>query len=250
MIFKRFFTQKQQKTGTADIHLQVDIHSHLIPGIDDGSQSIAESLDILRAFEQKGFKKVITTPHIMGDFYKNTPEIILGGLSQLKSAMSAEKLSIRLEAAAEYYLDEFFLKDLKEEKQFMTFGKNYLLFELPYINAPIHMDEAIFLMQSQGYKPVLAHPERYQFYHGKSEKIKELKAKGVLLQLNTNSLTGYYSKPAKKMAEKLLKDNQIDFLGSDVHNMKHFHSMADCLSGKWAKVLASKHFLNNSLLNA
>ncbi len=228
--------------------IKVDIHSHLIPGIDDGVKTVQESIDILRYFSKLGFSKVITTPHIMGDFYKNTPDIIKSGLEVVKEALKKEDFKIIIDAAAEYYLDEYFMKNLKSGKALMTLGDSYLLFELPYSNPPIQLNEAIFIMQSQSYKPILAHPERYLFYQGNIDKIKMLKEKGVLMQINLNSLLGYYSKPAKKLAENMIKENLVDFVGTDVHNMKHMESIDKCITGKWGTRLASMTLKNNSLL--
>jgi protein-tyrosine phosphatase len=246
-MFKNLFRQKTKGNISG---IKVDMHSHLIPGIDDGTQSIDQSLEIIKKFRDLGYEKIITTPHIMGDFYKNTPENIGQGLQLLKEAISKNHISISIEAAAEYYLDEFFVKDLKSEKKLLTFGKNrILLFELPFISPPIQMDEAIFIMQTQGYKPLLAHPERYQFYQGNINDLKKLREKGVLLQINLSSLLGYYSKPAEKLAKSLIDNDMVDFVGSDIHNIRQMDFIENCLCGKWGKKLARLVLQNNTLLD-
>ncbi len=244
-MFSNLFRKNQSNYVST---IKVDLHSHLIPGIDDGVKTVEESIKILKKFEELGFEKVITTPHIMGDFYKNTPENIRAGLQKVTEAAQKENINIRIDAAAEYYLDEFFIQDLKANKEMLTLDGKYLLFELPYINPPIQMDEAIFIMQSQGYKPILAHPERYQFYHGNLDKVIQLREKGVYMQININSLIGYYSKPVEKMVKKMIKNNVVDFIGSDVHNYKHAEILKKSLRGKWAKKLDSLGLKNNSLL--
>lgn len=228
--------------------IKVDLHSHLIPGIDDGVKTIEDSIAILKKFEELGFKKIITTPHIMGDFYKNTPEGIQAGLQKVKEAAQRENIDIKIEAAAEYYLDEFFVMNLKSDKELLTLDGKHLLFELPYINPPIHMDETLFILQSKGYIPVLAHPERYQFYHGHLDKIRVLKEKGIKMQININSLIGYYSKPVEKMAVKMIKNNLVDFIGSDVHNYRHVELLSKSLTGNRAKQLDEIGLKNNTLL--
>ncbi|MEQ8360884.1 MAG: CpsB/CapC family capsule biosynthesis tyrosine phosphatase [Cytophagales bacterium] len=244
-MFSNFFGSNKKSFKST---IKVDLHSHLIPGIDDGVKTIEESLSILRKFENLGFKKVITTPHIMGDFYKNTPEIIRSGLMEVQEAADKENLNLEIEAAAEYYLDEYFIKILKKNEEILTLTGNYLLFELPYINQPIHMEEAIFMMQSQGYKPVLAHPERYQFYQGQLDKLVALREKGVHMQLNLNSIIGYYSRPVEKMAKNMIKKNMVDFVGSDVHNLKHAELLEKSLGSKHIRKLNSSYLKNNSLL--
>ncbi len=163
---------------------------------------------------------MITTPHILSDGSPNTPEIILGGLEKVRVALKTEGIPIEIEAAAEYYLDFDFERKLKEQK-LLTFGKNYLIFEVSYVNAPDNLDSIIFQIQTSGYKPVLAHPERYPFWSRNFEKYEQLKEKGVLLQLNMNSVTGYYSKETRNTAEQLIEKNMVDFLGSDCHHSGH-----------------------------
>src|SRR4051812_1170882 len=169
-----------------------DIHSHFIPGIDDGSKTIEESVEMITEMYNLGYKKVITSPHIMGDFYRNTPEIILSGLENVRAALKQANIPIVVEAAAEYYLD-FDLERKLDEGELLTFGNKNLLFEVSYMNAPENLLHFIFKLQTMGYIPVLAHPERYNFWHNDFAKYQDLVEKGVKLQLNINSLTGYYS---------------------------------------------------------
>ncbi|MBI4947894.1 MAG: capsular biosynthesis protein [Bacteroidetes bacterium] len=217
----KLFGKSTKTSEAADLAvLKCDVHSHFIPGIDDGAQTMEDSVALIREFYNLGYKKVITTPHILSDGYKNTPEIILGGLEKVRVALKHENIPIQIEAAAEYYIDFDFDRKLEQEK-LLTFGKNYLLFEVSYLNPPDNLETIIFKLQMSGYKPVLAHPERYNFWHNKFEKYESLKEKGVLLQMNINSLTGYYGDETKKISEQLIEKNMIDFLGSDCHRMDH-----------------------------
>ncbi|WP_308701863.1 tyrosine-protein phosphatase [Pontibacter ummariensis] len=211
----------------------VDMHSHILPGIDDGSESIEQSLELVRAMKELGYRKLIMTPHIMSDFYRNTPEIIREKLALLRQAVAAEGIEMELDCAAEYYLDEGFLEKLEEGEELLTFGDNYLLFETSFLNEPLNLREAIFKMRAKGYKPVLAHPERYTYFYGKFEELVALREHGVLFQPNLNSLTGYYSPGAKNIAERLVENGLVDFLGSDAHGLKHTNTLQ--------KVLYSKH---------
>ncbi|MBI4930747.1 MAG: hypothetical protein HY841_08295 [Bacteroidetes bacterium] len=208
--------------------LKCDVHSHFIPGIDDGAQTMEDSISLIKSFHDLGYKKVITTPHILADGYPNTSEIILRGLEKVRVALKTEGIPIQIEAAAEYYIDFDFGRKIEQEK-LLTFGKsapnktsgNYLLFEISFLNPPDNLEQIIFKLLTSGYKPVLAHPERYNFWHHKFEKYEQLKEKGLLFQLNINSLTGYYSYETKKVAEHLIEKNMIDFLGSDCHHSGH-----------------------------
>lgn len=200
--------------------LKTDMHSHLIPGIDDGSKSMEDSIAMIREFKSLGYEKVITTPHIMSDFYKNTPEIILPGKDQLVKVLKDNGISIEFEAAAEYYLDENLEAKIKS-KNLLTLGDNYVLFELPFMSEPPNLASIIFELQTNGYKPILAHVERYGYWYENFEKYQELHDQGVYLQLNILSLIGHYSPETKKIAEKLIENNLISFLGSDCHNSRH-----------------------------
>jgi protein-tyrosine phosphatase len=227
--------------------LNTDVHSHFIPGIDDGAQTIEDSVNLIRHFYEAGYKKVITTPHIMSDAYRNTPEIILGGLEKVRAALKENQIPIEIEAAAEYYIDYDFEQKIEEGK-LLTFGKNYVLVELSFVNAPDNLNTIFFKLQTNGYKPVLAHPERYTFWHNNFEKYEEIRDKGVLLQLNINSLTGHYSPGTKKIAEQMIDANLIDFLGSDCHHAGHAELMTHVVFQKSLhKLLGSGKLLNTTL---
>ena len=201
------------------------MHSHLLPGLDDGAETIEHSLELLQALRALGYRKLVITPHIMGDFYKNTPEGIRAALQLLREAAAGAGLGdVELECAAEYYLDEFLGRKLADGTEMLTFGgdKRYLLFETSYMNEPLNLFDIIFELKAQGYTPVLAHPERYTYFYGRFAEIERLRRDyGVLLQVNLNSLAGYYSPAAKKVAEQLIDGGLVDFVGTDTHHLRH-----------------------------
>jgi tyrosine-protein phosphatase YwqE len=241
------FRDKKATYGTVS-PLTVDMHSHLLPGIDDGVQTFEQSIDILRGFEKLGYKKLIITPHIMSDFYRNTPEIILNKLDQLSDIIRQLSIDISLEAAAEYYLDEFFVRKLETKAPLLTFGNRYLLFETSFINYSPYMEHAIFLMLSNGYKPVLAHPERYGYLYGHFHKLEDWHSKGVLMQINSGALTGYYGPHAKAIAEQLIEKQMVSFIGSDCHHNRHFNAHYKAQETEnYVKALSMNVILNNTL---
>lgn len=224
----------------------VDMHSHLIPGIDDGAKSIEDSLVLIKELVGMGFNKLYTTPHIMSDYFRNTPEIILGGLEKVREAIKLEGINIEIQAAAEYYIDDGFLKKLDSDK-LLTIGDNYLLFEISYINCPDNIEDIIFRMQVQGYKPIMAHPERYPFWHNNFDQYRTFRDQGVLLQLNLNSLSGYYGYEAKKIGEKLVESEMVDLVGTDCHHLKHVEGLKRGLKEKSLKKLIETNLLNKHL---
>lgn len=224
-----------------------DIHSHLIPGIDDGSKSIEESLKLVNELCELGYKKIITTPHIMTDYYRNTPEIILSGLEKLKKEIEELKIPIEIEAAAEYYVDHAFLQKIEEGK-LLTLGDNFVLFELSYLSPPQAIETIIFNLQTSGYKTILAHPERYQYWNNNFEAYEKLKDRDVFFQLNINSLSGEYSPITQKVAEKLIQNNMIDFVGTDCHGIRHIERLHKALENKHLiQLIESGKLLNNKM---
>lgn len=237
----------QTRSSNGNYPLVIDLHSHLIPNIDDGSDSMKESVGMIRELYALGYRKIITTPHIMSHRFPNSAEIILDGLAKLKAELIRQGVDIVVEAAAEYYLDEH-LGKLIAEKKILTFGKNYLLFELSYNVKPLNLENLVALMQANGYQPVLAHPERYQYMRRDFKVYEKLKASGVLFQVNINSLGGFYASEAKKTAMKLSDKGMIDFLGSDAHSMRHLQAMAQTIkTDTFTKIFNANTIRNNTL---
>ena len=228
--------------------LKVDIHSHLIPGIDDGAQSMEESLILLRGLEEIGYKKVITTPHIMLDAYKNNRKIILSGLDDLRRVAKEEEIALEIDAAAEYYLDDGFL-DLLKEGNMLTFADDHLLFETSYVAKPMQLEEMIFAIGAAGYKPVMAHPERYRYVKDPEKEYGRLKELGVMFQVNLNSFGGGYGKQAQGQALFLSQHGMIDLLGSDTHHKKHVSSLGKVIqSERYSEIFENNTILNDTLL--
>jgi protein-tyrosine phosphatase len=224
----------------------VDMHSHLIPGIDDGAKTMDETIAMLAKFEHLGYRKVITTPHIMSEVYNNTPEIILEGLEMVRSEIKKHGLKIQIDAAAEYYFDDY-LVDLVKKREVMTFGDQYVLVEFSFHTPPVYDDTLFFEMQMARYKPVLAHFERYPYFHGSITKAQEYRDKGAQIQININSLTGNYGPEVRKQAEKLIDHNLVDFIGSDCHRMQHLVTMEANLTLPYMTKLSSISLKNQSL---
>jgi len=224
-----------------------DMHSHIIPGIDDGARTLNDSLLLAKKFKALGYKKLIATPHIMADYFRNTPDTINRGLDTLRKGLLEIELDLEVDAAAEYYLDEILEKKIRQ-KEVLTFGDNYLLFELSYVNAPQNLIDFIRLMQDAGYKPVLAHPERYPYYYNSFESYRQIRETGCLLQLNGIALTGYYGAGAKKIAGEMVENHMVDFLGSDMHHLKHATALEDSLGTPLMQQLLAQAQLNNALL--
>jgi len=242
-----FFKKKGVKKNiTFDYSsLLVDMHSHVLPGIDDGAQTPAESIILIKKMMELGIKKIIATPHIMADYYKNTAETINAALDVLKAELQKEKIDIVVEAAAEHYFDETF-EDRVNGHKLMTMGDNYVLFEFSFISQPPNVIPVIQKLKQLGYKPILAHPERYSYMD--VEQFRTLREWGLSLQLNTISLTGYYGKEAKKLAENLVDQQLIDFISSDMHHLRHAEAFKDALKMPYLEKLMFDYPLKNIML--
>jgi len=229
--------------------LAVDMHSHLLPGIDDGAQTLEESLNLIRELVQIGYKHLITTPHTQTEQYKNTPEIIREKLGIVKQAIQEENIPVTIEAASEYLLDDGFMDKLHSDFEFLTFDKKkYILVETSFYNKPLFFEEAIKELRNRKFSPILAHPERYQYYWGKKEQLHKLKDLGLYLQVNLNSLTGFYTEHAQKNAEYMIKENLVDFVGTDTHHERHIQLLKQAICSKWIHQLIEDNRLFNSTL--
>jgi protein-tyrosine phosphatase len=241
-----FFKKKKENLNTPDYSsIAVDMHSHVLPGIDDGAQNPQESVFLVKRMMELGIKKIIATPHIMADYYRNTPETINGALELLKAELIKENIDIPVEAAAEHYFDETFEKRV-EEGRLMIMGDNYALFELSFVAQPPNTLAVIQRMIELGYKPILAHPERYSYME--VEQLRGLREWGCALQLNTISLTGYYGKETKRTAEYLVDNQLVDFMSSDMHHPKHAEALKNALQTSHVQKLLTDYPIKNILL--
>jgi len=241
------FFWKKKKEPVDLSWLGVDMHSHLIPGIDDGSQDMATSIELIKELQQIGYRKIITTPHILSGLYPNTPEIINSGLSELKKELAAQQINIEVHAAAEYYIDDYFQDQLKAKAPLLTLKDNLVLVEFSMLTAPLDLQDVLFEMQLQQYQPIIAHPERYVYLRSRLEFFEEIKNAGAQLQLNLLSLTGYYGAHVRDLAEYLLKNGMYDYAGTDLHGHRHIEKLKT-LSGTPLYALLRESNLKNPSL--
>jgi tyrosine-protein phosphatase YwqE len=234
--------KKKASSPIALSRLAVDIHSHLLPGIDDGAKTLEHSIAMIQKFVALGYKKLITTPHIMSDAYPNTPESIRNALHLVRNELNRLHIDIQIEAAAEYYADDYFFQ-LIDEEPLLTFADNHVLFEFSFHEPPMNAHELVFKLIGKNYKPMLAHYERYNYYHS----IKEAEAfreKGAFIQVNINSLTGHYGPQAKKIAEQLIDAKLVDLLGTDCHRIEHLMLLENNLSKAYFHKMLDLDLLN------
>jgi protein-tyrosine phosphatase len=221
-----FFSKNKSvlKDLIPDAH--IDIHSHLLPGIDDGARTIEDSLRLTRALQDFGMKQIITTPHIIQHIWDNTHEQIVANKNVTVLELQKNNVNIPFQAAAEYLMDDQFVR-LFQSHDLLTLKGNYVLVEMSYINPPIQLYSILFDLQVAGYIPVLAHPERYLFYHNNFDEYVKLKRAGCLFQLNLLSVVGYYGAEITKIAEQLLAKGMYTYVGSDVHHDNHIAAFED-----------------------
>jgi tyrosine-protein phosphatase YwqE len=214
-----------------------------MPGIDDGAKTFDQTLELIRALLGFGFSQFITTPHIMGHIWKNTKEDILELENQTIDDLKNHSITIPFHAASEYMMDDQFVK-LFQNGELLTLKGQHVLVEMSYINAPMQLYTILFDLQVAGYIPVLAHPERYTFYHNNFDEYLKLKRVGCLFQLNLLSVVGYYGDSIAKIAQQLLQKGMYDFVGSDVHHKNHIAAFEQKV--KWKDVTALEEVIKNN----
>jgi len=199
--------------------------------------------------QQLGYKKLICTPHILSGVHPNSPATILPRLEEVRKLLADNNINMQMEAAAEYMIDNDFAALAKSGNEILSFGNNYVLVEMSYVASSPYLEESIFNLKLKNFQPILAHPERYSYLHTNFNKYIDIKDRGCLLQLNLLSLTDYYGKDVKKVARKLLEEDMIDFVGTDMHHYNHLHATLDfAINSKMYELLQSKNFLNSTLL--
>ncbi len=228
--------------------LKVDIHSHLLPGIDDGSPDIETSLLLIKGMMNLGYTKLVTTPHIMGDMYKNTRDVVLQKLEQVREAVRVEGLDVEINAAAEYFLDDYVGGLIKSNTPLLTISGNMVLVEFSMAYPSHGLKDILFDMQMQDYQPVIAHPERYIYLDQNKVFYEELKDIGCLFQLNLLSVGGYYGKSVQELAQYLIKKGFYDLIGTDLHNVRHLEALHNpAITTSLQKLIDSGKIRNSEL---
>lgn len=244
-----FFKKKKQEEKATDLGwLGTDMHSHLLPGIDDGSPDIATSLELIKGMAALGYKQLITTPHILWEVYPNTREIIAKALGEVEAALAEESIDIRIRAAAEYFIDEHFQEELRNKAPLLTIKDNLVLVEFSMITAPLDLQDVLFEMQLQNYQPIIAHPERYIYLRNRTSFFDDLKNAGYYFQLNLLSLVGHYGRSVQELAEYLVKKGYYDFAGTDLHGARHLEGLQKLASSPYYLKLQEAGTLRNAAL--
>lgn len=224
-----------------------DLHSHLIPAIDDGSKSMEQSIEMIKSLKNLGFKKLITTPHIMSHRFPNDRDIILNGLEDLQEELLKQNIDMPMSAASEYYYDEHFI-ELIRKKELLTFGDNHVLFELSYTTPVFGIEQTIYELLKADYKPILAHPERYVYFASSPDKYHKLKEAGLQFQINVNSTNDFYGKKTRIAVKYLIDNGLVDFVGSDTHRPNYVEALEKSINSKIFKGIEEKNIIKNSYL--
>lgn len=220
------FHRKNSKRPVDLGALGCDIHSHLIPGIDDGVKDMDTAIGMIRGLVGLGYKKIITTPHILAEIYPNNPENIGAGHKAVVAEIERQKIPVRFFAAAEYLMDDNFSALLDSGDALLTLKDKLVLVELSFVVAAINLKELLFKLQIKGYQPILAHPERYLYFGANKGWYDQIRDTGCLFQLNMLSMIGYYGKASRELSQYLIKKKYVDFLGSDLHHERHLAALS------------------------
>jgi len=247
-MLKLFSRSRSQRQPFDFSLLNADMHSHLLPGIDDGAEDMENSLELIKGMRKLGYKKLITTPHVLWDMYKNTHEVIHEKLAQVKEAVKNEGIDVEIHAAAEYFLDEHVEELLRNKVPLLTIKDNMVLTEFSMAFPSMNVKEMLFEMEMQGYQPIIAHPERYTYLERNKDFYRELKDIGCLFQLNILSLGGHYGRSVTELSHYLLKNNYYSLLGTDLHHSGHLDGLHEIeIPDAVRKLLDSGQLINPRL---
>ena len=234
------FFHKRHDQVLPELFWHTDLHSHVCPGIDDGAQSVERSVQLVEGMAALGFTRMIVTPHVTDETFPNTPADIAASYLSLTEHCLQAGINMDFNCSAEYRVDEL-LKHYLETGQVRPLPGNYLLVENSWFQEPIGIDGFLFELRSvYGLIPVMAHPERYPYYQRHRERYAELHANSILFQVNLLSLSGHYDKACRQTAEWLLEQGYVDFIGSDIHRMRHLESIRNYLCSRDYRKLEAK----------
>ena len=243
------FSKSRSKSAAVDFSaIGTDMHSHILPGIDDGARDLETSLSLIRGLKELGFKKLIATPHIMWDMYRNTPDIIHEKLDLVREAVAKEGIGVEIDAAAEYFLDENVERLLEKKEKLLTVHGSKVLVEFSLAYPPMNIKTMLFELQMQGYQPIIAHPERYTYLQRNKAFYDELRNTGCLFQLNLLALSGHYGKPVTELAQYLMKNQFYSLVGTDLHHAAHLEGLGGLqVPDSFSKLIDWQSFANNRL---
>ena len=214
----------------------IDFHSHILPNIDDGSRNYEETINILKEANEAGFEKVISTSHYMEDCY----EVSEQAREELINKIKLETNNLQLYTGSEIYITEDIVELIKNKKASTINNSKYLLFELPMNSKPLYVEDIVYRLIQNGYQPIIAHPERYSYVQDDFDYALDLLDMGVLFQSNYGSLIGLYGDKAKKTLKKMLKQDLVHFLGSDVHRAGQIYPEIPKILKKLGKIISKE----------
>ena len=227
--------------------LKTDMHAHWLPGIDDGARDIEQSLVMIRGMKDLGYERLIATPHVMSEYYPNTPSIIMSKLAEVRAACDEANIDITLDAAAEYMVDDTFESHI-DQYGLLPIADKQVLVEFGFYFAPMDARGILFRLQTGGYEPILAHPERYPYYHDDISVLKKFKDQGITLQVNILSLLGHYGKKAQTVAVQLIDAGMVNLLGTDAHRIEHIEKLGTLFKNRKIKRLIERSSFDNYIL--
>lgn len=223
------------KSSAAEkLWFETDIHCHILPGIDDGSPSVERSMQLLERMEGWGLKRILASPHVTYGTFENDPETIQAARNSLQSALDEAGSNLVLGNSAEYRIDELF-ESHRAAGKLLTLPGDRLLIENSFLQEPPGLDKLVFDLQVEGFRPILVHPERYAYYHSGPDRYRALHDLGLRFQINVLSLTGYYGKDERRMAEWLMNNDLVDYVGTDLHSLRHADSIDEYLRSRTAR---------------
>lgn len=225
------FSNKRVDEPEEKLFFTTDIHNHILPGIDDGASRVSRAVELVKALKRWGIEHAIATPHVTEDTFENTLETITDAMAQLRGAIEAEGIEMSISHSAEFRIDEFSLKQI-ESGRIVPMADNHLLVENSYVQEPWNLDQTLFQLKLQGFNLIMAHPERYIYYHDNKRRYQQLHGVGIAFQINALSLAGHYGKRVKQIAEWLIEQEMVDYVGTDIHHRAHVESIDRYLGSK------------------
>lgn len=232
------------------VNNMIDIHSHIIPAIDDGSHSFEETYQMLKEAEQAGFTDVIATSHYIENYYETDTQQRQKSVDEINNKLKENNINIKVHCGSEIYVSQNMVDFIKNKKASSLANTKYVLFELPMNNNIMYLDDIIFEIQSAGFIPIIAHPERYSYVQDNPKMLVELINKGVLFQANFGSIIGKYGNTAKKTLKKLLQYNMIHFFGADAHRSNSIYTNIDTAITELRKIISEEKLIKLTLTNS